>query len=163
MIPYVCFCFFNCILYLISVSREPSSLVKPLKSDQNTTPEQENKQNEKLDTAKAKAVRHLILVRHGQYNMAGTSDPQRYLTEIGRQQAEFTGERLKALEIPWDRLVKSTMTRAQETGKIIAQKLDATPSVVEHCSLIEEGAPIAPEPPIGHWRPEPSVSTMNNT
>lgn len=90
--------------------------------------------------------------------MAGTSDPQRYLTEIGRQQAEFTGERLRALEIPWDRLVKSTMTRAQETGKIIAQKLDAAPAVVEHCSLIEEGAPIAPEPPIGHWRPEPSVS-----
>lgn len=138
-------------------SRDPASIVKPLDTKVPASPEAENKYNEKLEAAKPKAVRHLILVRHGQYNMAGQSDPQRYLTDIGRQQAEFTGERLKALEIPWDRLVKSTMTRAQETGKIISQKLDAIP-LVEHCSLIEEGAPIAPEPAIGHWRPEPSVS-----
>lgn len=80
----------------------------------------------------------------------------------GKQQAEFTGDRLKSLEIPWDKMIKSTMTRAQETGKIISTKLDTIP-VVEHCSLIEEGAPIAPEPPIGHWRPEPAVSTFRST
>lgn len=53
------------------------------------------------------------------------------------------------------------MTRAQETGKIISGKLPAVP--LENCSLIEEGAPIAPEPPIGHWRPEPSVSSRHRT
>lgn len=137
-------------------SREPSSIVKPLKTA-NPTPEAENKQNEKLDAAKPKAVRHLILVRHGQYNLNGATDAQRFLTDVGRQQAEFTGDRLKALEIPWDRMVKSTMQRAQETGKIIAQKVGDGIPTVDHCSLIEEGAPIAPEPPIGHWRPEPSV------
>lgn len=145
------------LISLITIrSREPTSIVKPLKTA-NPTPEAENKQNEKLEAAKPKAVRHLILVRHGQYNLNGATDAQRFLTDVGRQQAEFTGERLKALEIPWERMVKSTMQRAQETGKIIAQKVgDAIPTV-DHCSLIEEGAPIAPEPPIGHWRPEPSV------
>lgn len=78
----------------------------------------------------------------------------------GRQQAEFTGERLKALGIPWDLMIKSTMTRAQETGKIISTKVEGIP-IIEHCSMIEEGAPIAPEPPIGHWRPEPAVRNFN--
>lgn len=102
-------------------------------------------------------MRHLVLVRHGQYNLNGATDAQRFLTDVGRQQAEFTGVRLKALDIPWDRMVKSTMTRAQETGKIIGQQVGEGIPLVEHCSLLEEGAPIAPEPPIGHWRPEPSV------
>lgn len=53
-------------------------------------------------------------------------------------------------------MIKSTMTRAQETGKIISTKVEGIP-IIEHCSMIEEGAPIAPEPPIGHWRPEPAV------
>lgn len=143
-------------------SRDPASLVKPLKTSNSSgpSPDAENQHNEKLVAAKSKAVRHLILVRHGQYNMDGATDAQRYLTEVGRQQAEYTGERLNALDIPWDRLIKSTMTRAQETGKIIGTKLDKLPPV-EHCSLIEEGAPIAPEPPIGHWRPEPSVSHID--
>lgn len=140
----------------VSRSREPSSIVKPIKAG-NATPEAENKHNEKLAAAKPKAVRHLILVRHGQYNVDGETDAQCFLTDVGRQQAEFTGERLKALEIPWDLMIKSTMQRAQETGKIIAQKVGDEIPYVQNCSLIEEGAPIAPEPPIGHWRPEPAV------
>lgn len=150
--------------------------MKPLK--RNALPEEENTFNEKIQAAKAKATRHLVLIRHGQYNLSGANDVQRFLTDIGidhnfsmlahyikitmyllcagKQQAEFTGERLRLLEVPWDKMIKSTMTRAQETGKIIATKIESIP-VVEHCSLIEEGAPIAPEPPIGHWRPEPAV------
>lgn len=48
------------------------------------------------------------------------------------------------------------MNRAQETGKIISSHLDEK-IPIENCSLIEEGAPIAPQPPIGHWKPEPAV------
>lgn len=135
-------------------SREPSSLVKPLKSSASTT--QENDHNVKLEAAKSKSVRHLILIRHGQYNLKGASDSERYLTEVGRKQASFTGDRLKQLNIPLDVMVRSTMTRAQETGKIISTHVANIP--IENCSLIEEGAPIAPQPPIGHWHPEPSVS-----
>lgn len=135
-------------------SREPSSLVKPLKSSASTT--QENDHNVKLEAVKSKSVRHLILIRHGQYNLKGASDSERYLTEVGRKQASFTGDRLKQLNIPLDVMVRSTMTRAQETGKIISTHVANIP--IENCSLIEEGAPIAPQPPIGHWHPEPSVS-----
>lgn len=135
-------------------SREPTSLVKPLKS--NATPTDENKFNEKLEKVKPSAVRHLILIRHGQYNLNGATDSDRYLTEVGRKQAGYTGERLKELKIPLDKMVRSTMTRAQETGKIISTHVANLP--IENCSLIEEGAPIAPQPAVGHWHPEPHVS-----
>lgn len=117
---------------------------------------EENEFNEKLVAVKPTAVRHLFLIRHGQYNLEGKNDLERYLTELGRKQAAFTGDRLKTMNLPWDKIIRSTMTRAQETGKIISTKLPNVP--IENCSLIEEGAPIQPEPAIGHWRPEPSVS-----
>lgn len=44
------------------------------------------------------------------------------------------------------------MTRAQETAQIIQACLPNVP--VESCSLIEEGAPVPPEPAVGHWKPE---------
>lgn len=122
------------------------------------TPEEENKQNEKLEAVKPKATRHLFLIRHGQYNLNGKTDVERYLTELGRKQAASTGDRLKSLDIPWDLMIRSTMTRAQETGKIISNSL--MPIKIENCPLIEEGAPIAPQPEVGHWRPEPSVRSF---
>lgn len=74
----------------------------------------------------------------------------------GRNQASLTGQRLKVLDIQWDKMIRSTMTRAQETGKIISTEL-AMNMPIENCPLIEEGAPIPPQPAIGHWSPEPSV------
>lgn len=68
----------------------------------------------------------------------------------------MTGKRLKELNYPITKVVYSTMTRAQETGKIISSHLPEDVPV-ENCSLIEEGAPIPPEPPVGHWRPEAQV------
>lgn len=92
--------------------RDPSSLVKPLKGNFNYNVEDENKQNERLEKAKAIATRHLILVRHGQYNLNGSSDLQRSLTQLGRDQAQVTGRRLKQLALPYTRMIQSTMTRA---------------------------------------------------
>ena len=37
------------------------------------------------------------MVRHGQYNLDGKVDEERYLTELGRKQAELTGQRLATL------------------------------------------------------------------
>lgn len=45
--------------------------------------EDENKYNEELVLAKPTAVRHLFLIRHGQYNLKGKSDNERRLTELG--------------------------------------------------------------------------------
>lgn len=64
-------------------SRDPKSIVKPL--SKNATDDDIHKYNDKLELAKPKAVRHLILIRHGQYNLDGLTDDQRYLTEIGNQ------------------------------------------------------------------------------
>ena len=38
--------------------------------------------------------RVLILVRHGQYNLQGGQDSERYLTSLGEEQADLTGKRL---------------------------------------------------------------------
>ena len=42
--------------------------------------------------------RNLILIRHGQYNLDGESDAERYLTQLGQDQAKMTGMRLGKLE-----------------------------------------------------------------
>lgn len=91
----------------------------------------------------------MILIRHGQYNLDGKTDEERYLTKLGkilvkekknlfkkctinlkgRQQAEYTGRRLQDLGLPYIGIIKSTMTRAQETGSIISQYLPQVRSV----------------------------------
>lgn len=137
--------------------RATTSLVKPL--PEKPTPAQENSHNEKMEKNRSKATRHIILIRHGQYNLNGATDKERILTELGRQQAKISGQRLAELQIPIDNFVISTMARAQETGKIILDQLPSKDKIqIEHNSLIEEGAPIPPEPKVGHWRPEPSVT-----
>ncbi|XP_065091422.1 serine/threonine-protein phosphatase Pgam5, mitochondrial isoform X2 [Ochlerotatus camptorhynchus] len=130
--------------------RDPKSLVQPLADS--SDPTVQNRYNEKLDKKRSRVVRHLILVRHGQYNMDGRSDLERYLTEKGQKQAAISGERLKELDINFDKIVRSTMTRAQETAKIMSISLPELKLYDD--ALLEEGAPIPPEPPVGHWRPE---------
>ncbi|KAF5286584.1 hypothetical protein FQA39_LY16267 [Lamprigera yunnana] len=130
--------------------RSPKSIMNPklLKGNNND----DNVINQNIESHTPKASRHLILVRHGQYNMKGLTDAERYLTPLGRNQAEYTGKRLKELGYPYTSVIKSTMARAQETGDIIIASLNNIP--IKNCNLIREGAPIPPEPPVGHWRPE---------
>ncbi|KAK9872863.1 hypothetical protein WA026_019651 [Henosepilachna vigintioctopunctata] len=129
--------------------REPKTLVNPKKL---STTVGDNEYNEMIEKKISKAVRHIILIRHGQYNTLGLTDEERILTETGRKQAELTGVRLKELNIPFTEMIKSTMSRAQETGSLISKSLPLIP--VTNCDFIREGAPIPPEPPIGNWRSE---------
>lgn len=133
--------------------REPFCLVKPIKGSFRVSEKDENKYNEKLEKAKAMATRHLILVRHGQYNTNGETDTLRTLTPLGRDQANHVGLRLKELSLPYTRIIQSTMTRASQTAHIISQHLPNIP--VDSCHFIREGSPIQPDPPVHHWRPEP--------
>jgi len=148
--------------------REPSSMVKPLKG--NATDEEKAKHEEKLAANTSKANRILVLVRHGQYNQEGKTDEENYLTQLGRRQADVTGQRLALLYARYlkktdetgkevtdkknFKLVKSSMTRATETANIILEHL---PGDIQHssCDLIREGPPCPPEPPITSWNPEP--------
>lgn len=63
------------------------------------------------------------------------------------------------LALPYTLIVRSTMSRAQETSKIIEKFLSDVPVVDD--GLLIEGAPIPPEPPLGHWRSEQYVSSDN--
>jgi serine/threonine-protein phosphatase PGAM5 len=81
------------------------------------------------------------------------------LTKLGQIQADYTGKRLKELGLPYTDLIKSTMSRAQETGSIISNSLVGVP--VNNCDLLREGAPIPPEPPMGSWKQEMHVSCFH--
>jgi len=98
-------------------------------------------------------TRHIILVRHGQYDETEQDDAKRTLTEVGRKQADYTGKRLKEMldgasekfgpcSIKVIRV--SNMARAKETADIIASHL---PDV--------EGA--LPDPELNEGRPAHNV------
>ena len=144
-----------------TIIREPSSTVKPLK--ENATDEEKAAHDEKITANTPKANRIIVMVRHGQYNLEGTQDSDRFLTDLGKKQAEGTGQRLALLYSRYlqkmdengnevknknIKLVKSTMTRATETANIILSQL----TDIEHtnCDLLREGAPCVPDPPIGN-------------
>ena len=102
---------------------------------------------------KPRASRHLILVRHGQYNLDGETDSQRYLTDLGRSQASGTGMRLAELGLPYTHIIRSNMTRAIETADLIAKHLPDVKMLPAE-GILREGAPIRPEPRVGSWRPD---------
>lgn len=131
--------------------REPSSLVRPPKND--ASEEEKDNFNNKLVEATPKASRHIFLIRHGQYHDTAHADKDRFLTMLGREQAEMTGKRIKQLGLPYTSLTSSTMSRALETARIIHKYIPE----LQHMSdeTLKEGAPIPPDPPIGSWRPEP--------
>lgn len=66
---------------MLFYSRAPESIVKPIKFED---PVKQNEYNEKLEKAKSKSTRHLFLIRHGQYNIEGETDKDRFLTELGK-------------------------------------------------------------------------------
>jgi len=78
-------------------------------------------------------TRHIILIRHGQYDETFKEDERRLLTPLGRKQAELTGKRLGTLirgvnEEFGPCRVKvirvSDLARAKETADIIYDNLD---------------------------------------
>lgn len=67
------------------------------------------------------------LIRHGltDWNAIGKIQGQSDipLNDVGRMQAEMLGDRLLQEPYRWDYCITSTLSRAAETGKIIADKL----------------------------------------
>ena len=147
----------------------------PAPADQTDSGGEEGKKKEE---AKSKAKRHLFLIRHGQYEMWHKDSKLKKLTELGRQQARGTGERLRLLDYDYSILYFSSMPRATETAQIIrlappqpvlistakiSNFSECLPNVpTERCELIREGAPFPPDPPSRSWRPEYSVSVYSH-
>jgi len=114
--------------------------------------------------AKGRGSRHVFLVRHGQYFSRERSDRQKRLTRLGREQLILTGRRLREVGFEYDAVVSSTMTRAKESAKIIVEQLKSANEVsqinpatesmtISVDKLLEEGAPLPPEPPLEFWQP----------
>ncbi|XP_021477555.2 serine/threonine-protein phosphatase PGAM5, mitochondrial [Oncorhynchus mykiss] len=128
--------------------RDPSALLTNGKKKEVVSEDPSSEQ----DNGKPKATRNILLIRHSQYNLSGNGDHERILTPLGREQAEFTGQRLAALGLKYDIMVHSTMARATETANIISKYLPGVELV--SCDLLREGAPIQPVPPVTHWKPD---------
>lgn len=107
---------------------------------------------------KPTACRHLILIRHGQYDVTHKPDELRVLTQLGHQQAVITGKRLKELQgSGYNALIHSTMKRAVETTNDVISSLEVVPPL-SSCDLLREGAPCKPEPTSSLWTPKEHVS-----
>ena len=99
-----------------------------------------------------KSVRHLIFIRHGQYNHQLKENAKRTLTSLGKEQADCTGIRLKELCIEFDQVFESSSPRALETSSIIRSHLNKIPTSTT--DLLREGSPVLPDPPYEEWGPE---------
>jgi serine/threonine-protein phosphatase PGAM5 len=73
------------------------------------------------DAAPGKSVHVLFLVRHGAYGLV-----TRELNALGKKQASLLADRLMVMPAKFDEIVTSEMTRAEQTGDIIAAKLGMT-------------------------------------
>ena len=69
---------------------------------------------------KGNGARHMLLIRHGQYDTTDRNDKNRILTALGRTQAERLGKYLREFigENNLSRVVSSDQTRAIETRDI---------------------------------------------
>jgi serine/threonine-protein phosphatase PGAM5 len=100
-------------------------------------------------------VRHVLLVRHGQYDLDDVEHP---LTPLGREQATSTGRRLAALsdgiksdaygdvKISYSSVVSSNVLRAQQTANIISDALGSSVHRETDDVLLAEGWPVLPYP-----------------
>ena len=70
---------------------------------------------------KSKGVRTLYLIRHGDYapQRDDIPDSAMVLTPLGIAQARLVAERLKSMNIKFNSLISSTMTRAIQTAEVI--------------------------------------------
>jgi serine/threonine-protein phosphatase PGAM5 len=95
-------------------------------------------------------TRHIILIRHGQYDETYKQDEKRLLTPLGRKQATLTGQRIAEMIRGFDKefgpcnvttLRVSDLTRAKETAEIIAEHLPKSVIRAAPDPLLNEGRP----------------------
>lgn len=72
----------------------------------------------------------------------------------------MTGKRLATLNFPYTKMIRSTMTRAQQTADHILSQMKPGTFPIEDDKMLEEGAPYPPEPPIYGYNPLSYVSVF---
>jgi len=93
---------------------------------------------------RTRAVRHIYLVRHGQYQTRVKDDDQKQLTDLGNEQADWAGRALALSKIPFTRVVQSGLIRAIQTATIVNKYVKF--NNIEQDSDLNEGFPFLPEP-----------------
>lgn len=97
------------------------------------------------------AKRILYLIRHGQYDPL--DDPEGTLTNIGKEQAQFTAKRFQ--DCPISTIYFSTMPRAEETAVIIANQFPNAKQIAS--PLLRECFPSVPAPFKEHFTQFPDA------
>lgn len=105
-------------------------------------------------------MRTLYLIRHGEYDSRDSADARvgKHLTALGREQAGYVAQRLNALPVKFADVRTSTLTRAMETGDIIAEVLRVP---VKRDSLFNEATPPASRADIRHDTPGEADSAQS--
>ena len=68
----------------------------------------------------------IVLVRHGQANTGATTEEEYdRLSDLGRQQAAWLGDWMRAHEDPFDRVLSGTMRRHIQTGEAMGYPTEA--------------------------------------
>jgi len=96
---------------------------------------------EVLAQQESKGIRTIYLIRHGDYAPQDDNIPDsvNVLTPLGIAQARLVSTRLKSMNIYFNSIVTSTMTRAMQTSQVIINDL---PEIVfEQSDLIRECTP----------------------
>ena len=78
----------------------------------------------------------LLLVRHGQASL-GTADYDQ-LSALGRRQAQVTGARLAAADLPVDRVVSGALTRQRDTAQAVLAALGRPGSELQIDERLDE-------------------------
>eukprot|EP00592_Proboscia_alata_P006219 CAMPEP_0194356400 /NCGR_PEP_ID=MMETSP0174-20130528/4061_1 /TAXON_ID=216777 /ORGANISM="Proboscia alata, Strain PI-D3" /LENGTH=343 /DNA_ID=CAMNT_0039125977 /DNA_START=351 /DNA_END=1382 /DNA_ORIENTATION=- len=119
------------------------------------------------DVRKRGVTKHLILIRHGQYDETDKNDEKRILTALGRHQAEMTGKRLARMIAGVNekfgpcnvtKIRVSNLTRAKETADIIARQLP--PSIKNDSNdivLVDGIERMDPDPNLNEGRPAHTI------
>lgn len=89
--------------------------------------------------APAPATRTIYLVRHGNYDPADKASDGGSLTALGIAQARLVAARLRSLPVTFTSLQFSTMTRADQTARIIQQSLPQL--TLQPAPLLSEATP----------------------
>jgi len=106
---------------------------------------------------KATATRHIVMVRHGQYQDKESDHAKRVLTDLGRRQLALTGDRLAKLFPEITAVYSSDMPRAVESAAIVCGRLTELlhkdfVAVVD--PMLKEGAPVPPSPSSSLYTPD---------
>ena len=89
----------------------------------------------------SKGTRTIYLIRHGDYAPQDDNipDSENVLTPLGIAQARLVSTRLKSMNVNFNSLISSTMTRAKQTTEVISN--DFPKLVPEQSDLIRECTP----------------------